>query len=399
MISVSEARRIIREHTFPLPPSRLPLLQASGLALASDVHAPVPVPAFLQSSMDGYAFAHEGWNPSEPLPVSGTIAAGEAGQTPLVPGTAVRIFTGAPLPPGADTVVMQEKTRVEGGQLWIDDPTLGRGAYVRLPGSEISKDALALPVRAILNPPALGFLAHLGIAEVTVFPRPRTSLVVTGNELQTPGMALGPGQVYEAGSFALSAALGTLDMHPVHILRAPDELDALSALLDQALEASDLVFLTGGVSVGDFDFGPRAAAHCGVTQVFHGVRQRPAKPLYFGQKDGKYVFGLPGNPASSLTAFYEYGLPALGAMTRLPLRMPAMKVPLASPFRKPAGLTHFLKGLYDGETVTVLGGQESYRLSSFARANCLIQLDEDVTSCPEGEVVEIHLLPAWSGLS
>lgn len=393
MISVDEAKKIVNENTQALTPVTRPLEGAAGLVLADDVYARMDIPGFRQSSMDGYALSFDDWKANPRLTISGEIAAGSTNDTPLTPGHAVRIFTGAPVPPGADTVVMQEKARVENGMLIIEDEYLRTGANVRDAKGEISAGMLALSKGNWLTPAAMGFLIGIGVTQVTVYPQPRVSIIVTGDELRQPGEPLRYGQVYESNSRVLLAALEQLHIGDVRVLYAEDSLDVLNAVLARALEDSDLVFLTGGISVGDYDFVLQATIDNGVRQLFHRIKQRPAKPLYFGKKGARYVFGLPGNPASGLTSFYEYVLPALGIMTQRGDRLRVLKAPLASPFQKSAGLTHFLKGVYDGRTATTMGGQESFRLSSFARANCLIQIDEAVTHCAAGEMVEVHLLP------
>jgi molybdopterin molybdotransferase len=394
MISVAEAKKIIRENTVALPPRKIPLQQAVGLVLAEDVFAVTTIPAFPQSSMDGYALSFNDRQSNKKLKISGIIAAGSADNSVLQSGNAVRIFTGAAVPPGADTVVMQEKTKVENGELIIEDDRLVQGANVRPAGAEIKAAERALKKNSLLTPAAIGFLTAIGITEVLVYPTPSVSIIVTGDELQEPGMPLQYGQVYEANSFALKAALQQLHIPGIKVHRAADNLEILTEVLRQAIQESDVVFLTGGISVGDFDFVLQATINNGVQKLFHTIKQRPAKPLYFGKKENKYVFGLPGNPASGLTSFYEYAAPALGIMSKRNYYLETLMVPLQQAFKKPAGLTHFLKGWYDGETVAVLNAQESYRLSSFAKANCLIQVNEDTTVCAEGELIEIHLLPA-----
>jgi len=162
--------------------------------------------------------------------------------------------------------------------------------------------------------------------------------------------------------------------------------------MQQALQNSDVVLLTGGISVGDYDFVLQAASTCGVEKLFHRVKQRPGKPLYFGKKDKKLVFGLPGNPSSVLTCFYIYVLRALGQLSNRSLALQLIHAPLGKTFRKDAGLTHFLKGHYDGNVALPLDAQESYRMRSYALANCLIQIDEEVTEYLEGASVKVHLI-------
>jgi molybdopterin molybdotransferase len=393
MISVPEAKQIIHESTSSLLPRKLPLEQAAGSVLAEDVHSPVNIPLFNQSSMDGYAIAFQDWQSKKKLNIEGMIPAGASEESMLKEGIAMRIFTGAPLPHGADTVVMQEKTSIDQGHLIIDDEQLALGMNVRPTGMEIKKGSLVLKDGSFLNPAAIGLLAGIGLTEVKVYPKPTVSIIVTGDELQIPGKELKFGQVYEANSFTLKAALELLGIRQVKLFYAKDSLEALTEILRTAMQDHDLVFLTGGISVGDFDFVLQATINNGIGALFHRIKQRPAKPLYFGRKENKYVFGLPGNPASGLTSFYEYVLPAMSIMCKQDLNLKKDQVPLSKPFRKPAGLTHFLKGYFDGGKAEILDAQESFRLSSFARANCLIQIDENVTECQAGELVEVHLLP------
>lgn len=392
MISVSEARKIISDNITSLQPMSLPLQKSACLILAEDVYASMDIPAFPQSSMDGYAFSFEGWKKHKRLKIAGEVAAGSKETFTLEPENTVRIFTGAAVPAGADTVIMQEKVKIENGELKIEDEALQQGTSVRSKGSEIKAGELALQKESILSPAAIGFLAGIGITEVKVYPNPSITIVITGNELQQPGEPLQHGQVYESNSFALKAVLQQLHINDLKILYATDKPEVVTNTLKKALEQADVVLLTGGISVGDYDFVLQAATECGVEKLFHKIKQRPGKPLYFGKKENKLVFGLPGNPSSVLTCFYQYVIPALEKLSKREIGLQTIKVPLAKIFQKNTGLTHFLKGFYDGKTVLPLDAQESFRLSSFAKANCLIQIDEDTTSLKEGELVDVYLL-------
>ncbi len=393
MISVEDAKKIIQETTITLPPVKMQLSQASGMVLAEDVYASIDIPGYAQSSMDGYAFSFHQWKTNQSLKIKGEMAAGSSETFVLLPGNAVRIFTGAAVPAGADTVVMQEKTKVENSSLYIDDENIVEGLNIRAKGSEIKAGELAVAKDTLLTPAAIGFLAGIGVTEVLVYPHPSVSIIVTGNELQTPGKPLLHGHVYESNSFSLQAALKQMHIQEVKVYKAEDKLEIVKQVIEEALQQSDIVFLTGGVSVGDYDFVAAAAEQNGIEKVFHKIKQKPGKPFYFGKKRNKLVFGLPGNPASVLTCFYEYVEPALKKISKQKTALQVMRVPLAMPFKKTAGLTHFLKGLYDGKAVTPLSAQESYRLSSFANANCLIKINEEATICEKDELVEIHLLP------
>ncbi|WP_295119803.1 gephyrin-like molybdotransferase Glp [uncultured Chitinophaga sp.] len=382
MISVSIASQILNESTGPGLPALLPLNAVSGLVLAEDILAPRNIPAFRQAAMDGYAFNYESWKSNGQLEVSGEIPAGAGNVTDLKRQQAMRIFTGAPVPDGADTVVMQEKTTVEAALLQITDDVLKQGGNVRPIGSEAMAGSLALRKGTKLTPAAIGFLATMGIAAVKVYPKPRVHIIITGNELQSPGQPLAAGQVYEANSASLMAALHQLHITDVNVQHVEDNLEALQLAISKALANADIVLTTGGVSVGDYDFVAEALSSCGVTTLFHRVKQKPAKPMYAGKLGNTLIFGLPGNPSAVLTCFYVYVQPVLQRL----MGQPASEVktlPITHDFVKPSGLTHFLKGICSDTQVTLLTGQESYKLNTFAIANCLVKL------APEGQVYRV----------
>lgn len=392
MISVTEAKQIIKDHCKALQPVVIKLSEAHGKILATDLFSMLDIPAFPQSSMDGYAFNFDGYMQYKILQIAGEIAAGDKLNILLEENAAVRIFTGAPVPTGADTVVMQERTSVENNMLVIMDANIKAGSNVRARGSEIKKNVLALENGSLLTAGAIGFLAGIGITEVLAYPSPFVSIIVTGNELQSAGLPLQHGQVYESNSFALEAALRTMGINTIKTERVDDYLSGIESALKNALMQSDIVLLTGGVSVGDYDFVVKAAENCAVEKRFHKVKQKPGKPLYFGNKASKIVFGLPGNPSSVLTCFYQYVVPAIHILQNSPCMIKEMKADLVNAYNKPTGFTHFLKGYYSGTKVSILPAQESYRMQSFAKANCLIEFAETVSQASEGEPVKIYML-------
>ena len=391
MITVNQAKELIAAAIQPLAPVRINLDEAAGHILAADIFAAVDIPGFRQSSMDGYAFRFDAGLSSYNL--TGEMAAGTTEVLEIKAGEATRIFTGAPLPGGADTVVMQEKITKENNNIIVNDPMLSVGSNVREKGSEIKADALAMAKGSLLSPAAIGFLAGIGTTKVAVYPMPKVAVILTGNELQQPGKALAFGQVYEANSFALSAALKNEGIDDIKLFWVNDDLDLLMQSVNEALENSDVVLLTGGVSVGDYDFVTRAAGACGIEQIFHKVKQRPGKPLFFGTKNKQLVFGLPGNPSSVLSCFYNYALPALKGLSCKQDSVTTIQAELSTDYKKTAGLTHFLKGIYADGKASPLNAQESFRLSSFAHANCLICLDETEEFYKAGTTVTIMLLP------
>ncbi|MDI3320539.1 molybdopterin molybdotransferase MoeA [Pinibacter soli] len=393
MISVEEAKQIIHDNVRALASVKQSLMEATGLVIGTNIYSPVDVPFFDQSAMDGYAFHFDSWKHTL-LPITGEVAAGASAIETLTQGNAVRIFTGAPVPPGADTVVMQEKVVAENKLLNIQDELLQKGANVRLKGSEIAKGSLALKSGTRLTPAAIGFVANMGIAEVEVYGKITVAIIVTGNELQKPGAALKYGQVYESNSFALKAALQQLHIHNVITLYASDDIVDVMNVVERASAQADIILMTGGVSVGDYDFVTQALANFGVEKLFHKIKQKPGKPLFFGKKENKIFFGLPGNPASVLTCFYEYVTLSMSKLTSTFVPLMSTKiVELTEGVQKKAGLTFFLKGICTDKTVAPCGAQESFRMSSFAKSNCLICLAENETVYKKGSLVEVHLLP------
>ena len=395
MISVQEAKELIQLHTDILNPVQFPLSQSLGLVLEADCFAQTDIPAFNQSSMDGYAFRFPDQVTDDcRLNLTGIAAAGNAPLTDLKPGEAVRIFTGAALPVLADTVVMQEWTKVEGNTVIFSNKDLQKGDFVRPKGAEIKKGELALEKGSRLQAPVIGFLAGIGIASVIAIPKPRIILVITGNELKQPGQPLEPGEIYDSNSYTLKAALQQMQLELTATFFCRDSLTDLESVLANAISVADLVLITGGVSVGDYDFVPRAMEINGVSSLFHKIKQKPGKPLYLGKKNNTLLFGLPGNPASVLTCFYEYLIPAIEKMMGISKScIKSEHLPLLAAVTKKKGLTHFLKARATKEGVIVLSAQESYRLSTFATANCLVCLDEDKTDYAPGDLVEVHFLP------
>jgi molybdopterin molybdotransferase len=390
LVSVEQARAIIAANLFRVQPALKESSNSTGLAIAEDIFSPLNIPAFDQSSMDGYAIYAE--DIKRPLVVQGVVAAGHAQPEILQRNHAMRIFTGAPLPDGSDTIVMQEKVIVHPSGIQITDPDIEKGTHVRKSGSEIKKDELVIKKGTVITAPIVGLLASLGISTVPVYPRLSICIIATGNELQMPGRPLQSGQSYESNALFLQAALKPFVDSPFTVLYIEDNLgkieDALSAIIPQ----SNLVILTGGVSVGDFDYVRQAADHTGVFCKFHRVKQKPGKPLYFGTKENTIIFGLPGNPASVVSCFYEYVLPAVRFMMHLPQEELVSAI-LKNDYIKVRGLEQFLKAYIADGVVEILEAQESYRLRSFSSANCLVALDENRLSYEKGEMVTVRLLP------
>ncbi|MFO1464385.1 MAG: gephyrin-like molybdotransferase Glp [bacterium] len=407
MISVQEAQNRILAQVTAMPALRVGLREALGRFAAEPVAALQDSPAFANSAMDGYALRAAqtlGASPGSPLrmAVAATAAAGTPLKKPLLPGEAARIYTGAVLPEGLDAVVKQEDVVAERGYLELSRP-VKEGENVRARGEEFRAGEEILARGACLTPATLALLAGQGIHEVSVFRPPRVGILVTGTEIVAPGMPLEPGQIYDSNSFALAAALRELYLEPVSVSRCRDQREELAWRIATDLEGCDFLLVTGGVSVGDFDFVRETAANLGIRESFWKVRQKPGKPIFFGrQGEKKYFFGLPGNPASALVCFYEYVRPALlRALGAAEGRLPRLSLPLAAAFRKKPGLAHFLRARAElagtGGQVRILEQQGSHTLQSFGQANALVLVPEEVEVLPAGAPVEVHLLPALLG--
>lgn len=394
MISVEEAKDLVVKNSFQLKGKKQTIEGALHTVLSEAIISPVFYPPFDQSAMDGFAFRSEDLKSGVSLEIIGESAAGAPFSGSVNTRQAVRIFTGAKVPEGADVVVMQEKVSIEKGKLIVQDKALEKGSNIRSKGSQIRKGDVVLQKGQVINPGAIGLLASLGITEVNIYPSPRVTIVVTGNELVKPGDPLKDGQVYESNSYCIQAALESVHCSSVEIVSVGDDEKQTEDKLRSAIERSDLVLASGGISVGKYDFVGNALAKLGVQHVFYKIAQKPGKPLFFGKLNSCLIFGLPGNPAAALTCFYEYVLMSIKAMQgRTELFLNKEMLPIDSVTAKKEGLSLFLKGkISDGKAV-VLPGQESGNISSFSTANCLIYLPAPKGSISAGELVEIHLLP------
>lgn len=391
MISVEEAKNLIRENIKSLGSITIKLDEAVGYVIAENIYSPINYPSFIQSSMDGFAFAHDDIN--EGLEIIGVIQAGATTSMGIEKGQAVRIFTGAPLPKGADTVLIQEKAQWEGNKLVVLDDQLQIGSNTRPIGADIQKNDLALEKGSLLTPGAIGFLANIGITEVLVFKKPSIHIILTGNELTPIGNELSFGKIYESNSHTLKAALKKLGFNQVTVSIIGDTIEETENVLKTSLEKFDLTLFTGGISVGDYDFVLEACIANNMEQIFHKIKQKPGKPFYIGKKGDKVVCGLPGNPASVLSCYYNYITLVLDQLSNTRTAMQTANAILLNPYKKPAGLTHFLKGLYNASNneVQILEGQESFKMKSLALANCFVEIPENVTEVKSNQNITIHL--------
>ncbi|CAN5314645.1 molybdopterin molybdotransferase MoeA [soil metagenome] len=395
LTTVTEAYRLISEQNIMLENISVKLAEAYGRILSKDIVAPIALPPFDQSAMDGYAIRFEDLEACKEFNLAGEVAAGDIPFDKVEKGYAVRIFTGAALPSDLDTVIIQEEVTISNGKITFAISNVVAGQNVRITGAQIAEGEIALEKGHILTAGGIGYLGALGVKEVVVTKLPVVEIIVTGNELKMPGEDLLKGQIYESNSVALTSALFSCGISGAKISFASDDLNEIRTKIDRALEQSDILLITGGVSVGDYDFTGKALQEIGVKNIFYKIAQKPGKPLYFGRKDNKLVFGLPGNPASVLSCFYEYVYPVLRKMQGLKgnPHLFSVMLPLGEDLKKKPGLTLFLKGQIVKGEVYPLSGQESFILSSFAHANCLIRISAESDGMKQGDLVECHLLP------
>jgi molybdopterin molybdotransferase len=382
VLSVAEAARAVLVRVPRLAPETVALDDACGRVLAEDVIAGRALPGFDNSAMDGYA-ARAAELPAK-LPVVGVAAAGQLDLAPLRTRAAMRIFTGAPMPQGADVVVLQEDAQREGDEVTL--PATPRGDNVRLIGEDIAVGDLALPAGTRLSGWDLGLLAALGVTAVSCARRPRVALIGTGDELVDVATPPGPGQLVDSSIHALAALVREAGgvAEPLGIAR--DSLESLADRLDAARD-HDAVITTGGVSVGDRDYVRAAFTAAGISLELYKVAMKPGKPFAFGMRPGPRptpVFGLPGNPVSTLLGFELFLRPALLAMQGAAVTArPEVTVQVAGGYKKDAGRAHYLRARVvrhgDRLVATPHPKQGSAMLSSLVGCNALVVIGAAVT--------------------
>ena len=393
MRSVEEHRRVVAGLINPRPPVSLPLADALGLVLADDVVAPLSLPGFDNSAMDGYAVlatdvAAAGEDTPVRLPVAEDIPAGRTDIPTLAAGTVHRIMTGAPLPAGATAVVPVEAT--DGATDTVTIRSAPReGQHIRRAGEDVTAGTTVLRAGQVVTPAALGLAAALGLGELTVVPRQRVLVVSTGTELVGPGVPLQPGQIYESNGVMLAAAVRDAGADVAASPMTGDDVDAFRETLRGHVADADLILTTGGVSAGAYEVVKDALGGSGDVE-FVKVAMQPGMPQGAGTLDGVPVVTLPGNPVSALVSFEVFVRPALrAAMGRPDAERPRREAVLTEDLTSPRGKRQFRRGVLDGDAVTSYGPPASHHLRWLASANCLLELGEDVDSVNAGSRVQV----------
>jgi len=390
MISVEEAIDLVLQAVHPLQPVHVPFYETLGLVLAEDVHASEPMPPFRAASVDGYAVIAT--DATAIRRVVGDQSAGYVDDLQVTMGTAVRVTTGAPVPLGADAMVMVEFTEEQDGYVEIKT-TVEPGSNIRPVGQDLATGQLVLAQGTFLEAPEIGLLAMIGKTEVLVHPAPRVGVMSTGDELVEPGTRLKPGQIWDANRFSLMSAVREAGGIPIDLGRVTDEAGTLQETIERGLSSADALLTSGGVSMGQLDLVKPYLAERGKVH-FGRVRAKPGKPVTFATIEGTPVFAMPGFPVSALVSFEIYVRPALLKMAgRTHLHRPRRRVTLTHDVPHTTGRTEFQRAIVthstDGHyTAVTTGFQGSGRLLSMHGANALLVLPYKQGDFPAGTEVE-----------
>jgi molybdopterin molybdotransferase len=390
MIDVSSAKQRLNK-SLPRPvPVRVPLKDAFDHVLSKDIRSGNFAPLFDQSAVDGYVLVNGPFKGDISCEVVGEIKAGDAPPARVRKPSVYRIYTGAPVPKEAWSVVMQEKVTASSDMIHIPASNLQEGSNIRRKGNHFGKGELLLKKGTRLSAASIGLLAATGISEVDVYRKPSIGIIVTGSELVSPGEKLLPGKIYESNSFALRAALLEAGFEVSFVGRAVDRRSALDRSLARAMKSSDVILLTGGISVGKYDLVHDALKDAGVREIFYKVAQKPGKPLFAGKKEGQLFFGLPGNPAAVLVCFHQYVLPSLRSVSgRSEKAVGGLRLPISDDYEVRGDRDLFLRAKINDGAVEILSGQDSDNLLSFAHADALVYLSKERRSYRRGDPVDV----------
>jgi molybdopterin molybdotransferase len=393
-MSVAQARTFIAQFLSPVVETEdLATMQALGRVLAADIVSPSNVPNHNNSAMDGYAFKYsEG---AKIIKIIGTAFAGKAFNGVVNASECVKIMTGAVIPEGADTVVMQERIAIKSDCITLLEVPV-KGANVRMAGEDLKLGQTVLTKGHVMKPADLGLISSLGIGEISVFRKLKVAFFSTGDELVGVGKALETGQIYDSNRYTIFGMLSRLNVQISDLGVVPDKPDLLEKTLLKAASENDVVITSGGVSVGEADFMKGLLAKHGQV-LFWKINMKPGRPLAYGKVANAHYFGLPGNPVSAMVTFYQFVREALICLMGSAAKpLPMFQVECTEVIKKATGRTEFQRGILfetDGIwKVKPLPNQGSGVLSSMSAANCFIVLDDKTGNCEAGKMVNVQLL-------
>lgn len=364
--------------------------EITGCILSKEVYATNNLPLFSQSAIDGYAvcFGTE----SHFKILNDEIKAGDTKEFSLKKGEAIRIFTGAAVPYNTDAVVMQEKVKIKKNILYVDEQ-LKKEQNIRHKGEEIQVNQKIFSSGGKITPATVGLLASLGISKVKIYRKPTMAVIVTGNELLSLNEKLTYGKIYDSNSYTLGSFLLEQKIEVIQYYYVKDHLEETQKTISETLRKHDIILITGGISVGDYDFVKKSLEENGVEEIFYKVKQKPGKPLFFGKKENAFVFGLPGNPAAALTCAYVYVLPLINRFKgEKEIHLKRAKGVALNHYEKKNDRAQFLKAVFRNNQVQILQGQGSGMMHSFAKCNALVFMPESKTEIQEKEEIDDVLL-------
>ena len=388
MISNHQAIEILKAKSKNFNSQILPTEQCLNLVSAVDVMAPIDVPTFDNSAMDGYAISFEDYQNDLELKIMDEIQAGAESILPLKKGTVARIFTGAPIPENGNTVIPQEDVLVENGMLKFQKK-VNKNANVRQKGTQTQKGTLILKKNTKITAEYIGFLATFGIAELEVFAPPKIGIITTGKELVKAGNSLENYQIYDSNSVFLTAAFEEIGLKLSFSIWVDDNKNELKNAIQENVEKVDVLIFTGGISVGDYDFLKPVLDDLDVQESFYRVKQKPGKPLFFGTLNNTEIFALPGNPSAVVMCFHVYLKPFIKEKMGIESFTKKEFGILMNEYIKKSGLTHFVKAFVENNKVEILNNQLSYQMDAYTKANAFAILTENQEHFQIGDKVEV----------
>lgn len=387
MITVETAQKILQDIDIKTQTEKVPLMVCLNRVLAADVISNIDMPPFDKAAMDGYAVnSHDA---ALAFNIVETIAAGNIPQKPIGPGECSRIMTGAMLPQGADKVIRKEVMEEKDGSVCIQEPE--KALNVCLRGEDVGKGDRVLTAGTRVRPQEIAILASVGLSRVEVFERPLVGIMATGSEIVEPGNPLGQGQIYNSNAYSLAAQVMQMGVPVEYGGIAADDKAHLREQIGQLAEKSDMVIISGGVSLGDYDFVPAILEDLGVKLHFREIAIKPGKPTVFGVKQEKVFFGLPGNPVSTFVVFEIFVKPVLYKLMGFAFQPAFLPGVMSTDYkRRDPGRTAFIPVRYVNGQVHIIEYHGSAHIHALATANALLEVKAGIKQIPKGSQVDVR---------